>query len=191
MTWRPHLESGPKALLPSLRKCIGSLKFLGKKMPANCRNTLVKGLETSRLSYLLSVWGGTTGNLQRKAQITLNIAARWVTRFPKRTRVSDLMAAAGWLDIEEMTLHSVGVLMCKLINKRTPLQLFEKISWDANTNQIFINEPRIQFSNQEFLLRGCRLWNELPEHMRDGLELSCFKRQFKSWLMERRQLEPD
>ena len=129
MTWRPHLESGPKALLPSLRKCIGSLKFLGKKIPANCRNTLVKGLVTSLLSYLISVWGGTTGNLQRKAQITLNIAARWVMRLPKITRVSDLMAAAGWLDVEEMTLHSVGMLMWKLINKRTPSNI-----WPNDTN---------------------------------------------------------
>ena len=33
MTWRQHLESGPKALLPNIRKCLGSLKFLGRKIP--------------------------------------------------------------------------------------------------------------------------------------------------------------
>ena len=90
-TWRAHLESGPKALLPSLRKNLGSLKFLGRKIPSNCRNTLAKSLITSRLSYLISMWGGTMNNFIRKAQTVLNIAARWVTKMPKKTRICDLI----------------------------------------------------------------------------------------------------
>ena len=79
LTWTSHLESGPKPLLPSLRRNIGALKNLSKLVPFRSRNTIARGLIQSRLSYLLCVWGGATPNLIRKAKTTQNIAARWVT----------------------------------------------------------------------------------------------------------------
>ena len=184
LTWRQHLETGPKALLPNLRKCIGSLKHLGKKIPSGCRNTLVKGLITSRLSYLISMWGGTTENLQKKAQITLNIAARWVTMLPRKTKMGKLMEAAGWLDVGEMTKYSLGILMWKTIKNKTPIQLYEKIKWNENTGQIEIANPRINFTNQDCLLRGSRLWNEIPDQMKDIPSLQRFKKQWKEMILK-------
>ena len=191
MTWKAHLESGPKVLLPSLRKSISALKFLGKRIPNSCRNTLVKGLVTSKLAYLICIWGGATENWQKKAQIVLNLAARWVTSLPKKTRIDDLMVAAGWLDVREMTLNSVGVLMWKIKHMNKPEQLSEKIVWDRVTGLTTVEEPRIQFTNQDFLLRGCNFWNTLPEYMRDNGSLPSFKKQLKLLLLERRQLEPN
>ena len=57
-TWKAHLETGIKVLLPSVRKCLGALRHLGKGIPAGSRNILAKGLITSRLSYLIGIWGG-------------------------------------------------------------------------------------------------------------------------------------
>ena len=188
-TWKKHLETGPKALLPRLRKCLGSLKYLGKKIPRNCRNTLVKGLVTSRMAYLISIWGGGTKNLTKKAQITLNTAARWVTSLPRKTKVAKLMEAAGWMDVEEMTKYSVGILMWKIIKNRTPVQLFEKIYW--NDELIVEENPRINFTRQDFMMRGNKMWNELPAHLKDGLSLPAFKKQLRILIIERRQLEPD
>ena len=99
ITWRAHLESGSKALLPNVRKCLGSLKHVGKMIPTGSRNILAKGLVTSKLSYLIGIWGGTTRNYRRRAQNVLNIAARWVTGLPRKTRISTLMESAGWLDV--------------------------------------------------------------------------------------------
>ena len=63
LTWTSHLESGPKPLLPSLRRNIGALRNLSKMVTFGSRNTIARGFVQSRLSYLLCVWGG-GGNTQ-------------------------------------------------------------------------------------------------------------------------------
>ena len=99
-TWNAHLETGVKALLPSLRKNLGALKHLGRKVPTVSRNTLARGLIISRLTYLISVWGGGTRNLTRKAQTLQNTASRWVTGRSRTTRVSTLLEETGWFSID-------------------------------------------------------------------------------------------
>ena len=78
-TCNSHLETGKKPLLPSLRRNLGALRHLGKQIPSGSKNTLARGLILSRLSYLISIWGGASNNLLRKAQIVQNASARWVT----------------------------------------------------------------------------------------------------------------
>ena len=58
LTWKAHLKTGSKALLPSVRKCLGSLKHIGSMIPEKSRNILAKVLITSKLSYLIRVCGG-------------------------------------------------------------------------------------------------------------------------------------
>ena len=79
MTWMSHLETGDKALLPTIRKHLGALMHLGRKVPRECRKTLANGLIVSRLQYLISIWGSTSANHVKKAQTLLNKTARWVT----------------------------------------------------------------------------------------------------------------
>ena len=58
--WETHLETGNKALFNEVRKNLGMLKFIGKQIPMECRNTLVRGLVIIKINYLISMWGGTT-----------------------------------------------------------------------------------------------------------------------------------
>ena len=50
LTWNNHLEQGPKAILPQLRKNLGMMKRLGRILPQNSRNTLARGMILSRLN---------------------------------------------------------------------------------------------------------------------------------------------
>ena len=47
--------------------------------------------------------GGATQNMIRKAQILQNKIARFVTKLPRKTRVSTLMRECNWLRISELT----------------------------------------------------------------------------------------
>ena len=91
MTMNAHLETGSKSLLPSLRRNLGALKSLGRKVPQKIINTMARGLLLGRLTYLIGIWGGATTNLIRKAQIVQNAAAKWVTGHQKKTRMSTLL----------------------------------------------------------------------------------------------------
>ena len=70
----PYLESGEKAILSSIRQQLGTQQHLGDKIPCACRKVLAEGFIVSTLVYLIPIWGTTTSNQTRRAQILLNKA---------------------------------------------------------------------------------------------------------------------
>ena len=57
MTWRSHLELGEKLLLQTLRRRLGSLRHLGGVVPEKGRRMLASSLITSKIIYMIQVWG--------------------------------------------------------------------------------------------------------------------------------------
>ena len=58
LTWIGHLEHAKKAILPEVRRNLGLLRSLRRKLPRSCRDTMARGMVTSKLTYLISIWGG-------------------------------------------------------------------------------------------------------------------------------------
>ena len=58
MGWKNHLETGKKAVLPDIRRKLGSLSLLGKQIPLHSRKLIAEGLLMSKLTYLIAQWGG-------------------------------------------------------------------------------------------------------------------------------------
>ena len=69
LTWLGHLEKAEKAILPQIRRNLGMMKSLGRKLPLECRNTLARGLITSKLTYLISLWGGLLQTTPKKLKL--------------------------------------------------------------------------------------------------------------------------
>ena len=191
VTWTGHLETAEKALLPEIRRNLGLLKSLGKSLPPSCRNTMARGMIISKLTYLVSVWGGTTANNIRKAQTLLNKTARWAANMPRKTKISTLLETLDWLTIREMTTTNSATIMWKLINQKKPLKITERLEIDETEKKIRINEPRLLFSEQNFTVRASREWNCIPDQIRMNMKLNSFKRQMKSWVKQKRTQEPD
>ena len=190
ITWNLHLDKEKNSLFPTLRKLLGSLKHQGKKIPKKCRKVLATGLIHSKLSYLLPLWGGSQGNLTRKAQGILNKAARWATGLPRKTRTTVLMRETNWLSIREMTYQHGAVLMWKILHTRRPLQMYRRMTikddWSLDTK-----EPRLQFTTRTYRHQATKNWNEIPEAIRTISTVSSFKRALKTWIKGRRSQEPD
>ena len=185
------MEDGVKPLLPQLRKSLGALRNSGKLIPSGSRNTLARGLILSRLSYLISIWGGATPNLLRKAQAIQNMAARWVTSKGRRTRTSTLLELTGWFSIQELTKISSATITWKIINNKTPKRLQDTLTWDPLTLKFDIKEPRLEFTRAKFSYRACLDWNNLPDNIRTIKNISRFKLQMKKLMKETRPRMPD
>ena len=52
LTWRPHLATGEKPLLPTLRKQVGILAHMCRNIPVRSRKILADGLVLSRIKYV-------------------------------------------------------------------------------------------------------------------------------------------
>ena len=109
MSWKAHLESEKKELLPQCRSLLGLLRHRSNLIPRSARRNLVNGLLLSKLRYLMPLWGSVSESLLNKAQILLNTAARWITGLGRKTKIRTLMEAAGWTTIREQVRLSIAV----------------------------------------------------------------------------------
>ena len=160
LSWNSHLETGSKPLLPAIRRSLGNLRHLGKLVPFKSRNILARGMILSKLSYLISICGGATPNLIRKAQVTQNAAARWVTGKMRNTRISTLLEVTGWFSIKEMSKLQSATILWKAVNLKTPRNMYERLNWNELTSNFNMTEPRINITKNNYLYRACKEWNK-------------------------------
>ena len=191
LTWSSHLEDGKKPLLPSLRKCLGALKNAGKNDPMWIQKHPSKRPNFKQIILSDKYLGGATPNLIRKAQSIQNMAARWVTKSPRRTRISTLLETTGWFSILELSSLSSATLLWKTVNMKTPRKLHDNLTWDSTTLKFTLKNARIDFSKSNFTYRACNEWNSIPDHIRTLKNISRFKTQMKKWTKERRPKMPD
>ena len=190
ISWRAHLETGSKAVLPAIRKQIGALKQLGAQIPKQSRKAIAEGLIQSKFNYLIAQWGGATKNLIKAAQRLQNKAARWVTSSPRRTSTRKLLKDTDWLSIQEMTKYHTLVQLWKIVRLQKPQTMTELFTMN-NEDLITTTIPRLQFTMQGFRWRSVDTWNLLPAEVRITQSLPKFKRQVKKWMKSLRNPEPD
>ena len=77
--WSSHLLTGKKSILPAIRRRLGALSTLKREISLKGRLQLANSLILSRLNYLLCIWGNTSENFVKKAQIVQNMAGRFVS----------------------------------------------------------------------------------------------------------------
>ena len=188
--WKMHLETGTKAVLPDIRKKLGSLKHLGTQIPFHSRKLLAEGLLISKLQYLISQWGGANQTLLTAAQRTQNKIARWVTGGNKRTRVRKLLTECGWLSIREQIDYHTTTQLWKVFNFGKPETISQKIHLD-DENTASTSTPRLQFTSSGFRWRATKVWNDLPTDLRHSPSLPGFKKKLRLWIVQQRNWDPD
>ena len=189
LTWNIHLEKGDKALFPAIRKTLGAIQYLGRKIPRCHRKPIIAGLIQSRLMYLLPLWGA-QDNMLRKAQIIWNKAARWITGQSRRTRTVELMEANNWMSIREMVRYHGAILTWKTIHTMRPRPLYNELTLTKEL-KITNPEPRLQISSKNFKYRSRKEWNEIPEELRCNKSIANFKTKLKMWIKGLRHRNPD
>ena len=165
---------------------MGMLRHIGNNIPYRRRNNLVRGLIHSRLAYLLPLWGGASDSLLSKAQIVLNVAARWTTGLNKRTKVSDLMTATGWLNIKEQVRLATAINTWKVINYSKPQRLRDRYEI-TEQKLIEIQGPRLKFSNTCYRWRAAADWNHLSQDLRNETSIGAFKRRMRRLVLDDRE----
>ena len=89
------------------------LTRLKDSLSMKARRQLADSLVISKLTYLICLWGNTTTNQQRRAQVCQNIAARFVTGDRKSVSMNTLMSRCNWLDVRKLTEYYSLVQLCK------------------------------------------------------------------------------
>ena len=190
LTWDAHLTSGPKALLPAVRRQLGMLSKINGSISCKARLQLVNSLALSKMAYGISIWGHATENHLRRAQTVQNTAARLVTGWSKRTRQVDLLAECGWLNIKDWSTYHSLIQIWKLLRWKIPSSMEDKISMDADS-RLQTNNPRLYLIAGTYRWETVATWNSLPDIHREETSLTLFKKGIRRWLQERNTLQMD
>ena len=183
LSWDMHLSSGDKALLPAIRKQLGAISSLRGSLPQKAKLKLVNGFILSKFNYIICLWGNTTQNQVRKAQICLNAAARFVLNAKRTERQSTLMSNCNWLTISERTQFQSLIQFFKVVRWRIPAYMTERIFLEVD-DTAFTSVPRLKLTADSWRCKTTLRWNLLPIELRVETDIILFKKALKRHLIE-------
>ena len=190
LSWNSHLTSGKRALLPAIRRQLGAISSLRNVLTRKAKLQLANSYILSRFSYIACLWGNTTDNNIRKAQVVLNTAARFVLNARKTTRQIDLMKGCDWLSIVELTEMQSLIQLWKVLRQRVPESLTDKFEM-VEDDLVSTRRPRLLLTARGWRCLTTMRWNALPDSLRTEMSLSKFKTGLKRHIKERRERPPD
>ncbi len=152
---------------------------------------LINAFMTSRLDYWNALLGGCSARLINKLQMVQNAAARVLTRTRKYDHISPVLSTLHWLPIKHRIDFKILLITYKALNGLAPQYLSELLSHyspprplrSQNSGHLII--PRISKSTaggRSFSYLAPKLWNNLPNTVREADTLCQFKSRLKTHL---------
>ncbi len=152
---------------------------------------LIHAFMASRLDYCNALLSGCSACLINKLQMVQNAAARVLTRTRKYDHISPVMSTLHWLPIKHYIDLKILLITYKALNGLAPQYLSELLSHycpsrplrSQNSGHVII--PRILKSTaggRSFFYLVHKLWNNLPNTVREVDTLCQFKSRLKTHL---------
>ncbi len=150
---------------------------------------LIHAFMTSRLDYCNALLGGCSACLINKLQLVQNAAASFLTRTRKYDHVSPVLSTLHWLPIKHRIDFKILLITYKVLNGLAPQYLSELLSHyspphplhSQNSGHLII--PRVSKSTaggRSFSYLAPKLWNNLPNTVREADTLCQFKSRLKT-----------
>ena len=157
------------------------------------------GLVISHLDYCNSIFAGLLYVSINQMQRVQNLAAKVVLGKSKRDSSTECLSALHWLPIWSRINHKILTLIHKSIMGKTPEYLQNLLTVHrpgrpglrsaSDTNLLVVPFARHKtFAEHSFSIQGPKLWNSLPEDLRNERDTDIFKRKLKTRLFYQLQL---
>ena len=132
---------------------------------------------------MINLWGSTRPTWIRKIQIIQNMAARYVTRDNRYTRVSTLLNKCKWLSVNKMIIfHSLNLLWKTWYREGFTIL---KEGLIRNHDGTFCEiKGRILLTNDSWKRRTIKIWNKINTTLRMEDNAATFKAGLKDWILE-------
>ena len=171
-----------------LRNIMRMRKFLTRE--ATIRTIVT--LELSRLDYCNALLSGLPKKLIKKLQLVQNSAARVVYVIHKRDHISPALADLHWLKVVERVDFKILLLTFKALHGRAPAYIRDLVSPHSITRELRSIKvtDRLRevlpclptYGGRAFSFYAPKLWNSLPNHVRESRSVDVFKKKLKTFL---------
>ena len=105
LKFREHIQDNEKSLIKSLNTRLKALQQIKKVASFSQRLVIANGIFNSKVTFLISVWGGTEEYLLDSLQIIINKAMRVICNVGKSVKIKELQRRTGWLSVRQAVMY--------------------------------------------------------------------------------------
>ena len=151
---------------------------------------LVSGQIFSNIDYCNALYYGLSANTIQKLQRVQNCAARLVMK----NRVSFRMSLDGiffklhWLKVKFRIIYKILLVVHNCLHNNAPNEVAALLRYSDSERTMNLQEPRVlrgRYGDRAFSRAAPKMWNLLPDYVRDKHDTIQFKKQLKSFLITR------
>ena len=185
----PHVSSVVRSASYHLR----NIGLVRRQLTVEATKSLAQSLVLSRLDYCNSSLAEITEKSLHKLQLVQNRAARLVTRTPRRSHITPVLAKLHWLPVRERILFKLLLLTFKAYHRLAPNYLNDLIQHyipsrslrSKSQDLLTLRKYRLKtFGGRAFAILGPQLWNSLPPTLRAASDVSTFCNKLKTYLFK-------
>ena len=187
LDWKFHVRDHKGSLLNQLNSRLNGLKKVCVNANFSTKLMVANGAVMSKLTYLITLWGGAQGYILDAVQVQQLAAARAVCGFKCwRWSKRKLLGKLGWLSVRQLVVYHTVLQAHKTLKTGMPKPLYQTLSggYPRRTRSAAIGQIRQdnRFTNQStFKYRAMKNFNSVPVNVRVG-STATVKRKLKEWI---------
>ena len=161
-------------------------------LTVDATKTLVQCYVISRIDYCNSILVSLPKAQLSRLQRVMNIAARLILQKPRDSSATELLRTLHWLRIEDRIHFKVLCLTWQSLDNNSPSYISDLIKrYDPSrclrsSDNLYLHVPktRTSYGDRAFRHSAPKLWNALPNSIREQPSLALFKNKLKTHFIQ-------
>ena len=189
LNMQSHISSVCKSAYSNLKNIARIRKYLSE----SATQSLVHAFITSRIDFCNSLLYGISKQSLLKLQHIQNSAARLVKRVKKSEHITPVLFSLHWLPVSHRIKFKLLLLTFKAIHNMSPeyirdlLHNYQPVRSLRSADSSLLDVPTCHLSTcgeRSFSVAAPKLWNSLPNRLRNCSTLNSFKAELKTYLFK-------
>ena len=188
LTWNFHLRDYKGSLSSQLTSRINGLRRVCRNAKFKTKLKVANGIVMSKLTYLITLWGGAQEYLLSALQVQQLTAARAVAGFGSQFwSKRKLLNHVGWLSVRQLIFYHTALQAHKTISTGKPKALYQSLSstypYATRSSATGLIRENQDFSQKGFRYRARQSYNMVPAEIRRG-SIQTVKKKLKAWVKQ-------
>ena len=121
-------------------------------------------------------------------------AARSILDKPIETPSVELFSELKWMMFPDRVIYQKAMLMYKIMHNLAPSYLsniftlssevHERSLRSTTENLLYVPKPKIELYRNSLAYSGSKIWNSIPEHIRNSTSLQQFRKNYLEWAVQ-------
>ncbi len=176
------------------KKSVGTIMYINRikdNFSKKARIMVLQSLVLSIINYGIIIWGNTSQTQLQRVQKIQNFAAKVALGGSKFDHVTPYLRELKWLNIKNKYLYELALNIFNIITTNVPSWLFplptSREMCAVNTrqqHQLHVPKTNTCTADRSVLVSGPKLWNSLPNNIRNKTSTGSFKTHLRGYLLQ-------